>query len=90
MTEKSDAPTQPAAAARTFPEVMTVEDLAAYLQVSRKAVYKMAQAGELPAAKVGDQWRFQKALIDRWLAALSRSNYHGPTLPEETGENGDL
>lgn len=87
MAEIIEAPPQTAAAT---PEVMTVADLAAYLQVSRKAVYKIALAGDVPAAKVGDQWRFQKAMIDRWLEALSRQHYHGPTLPEESGDNGKL
>ncbi len=65
------------------PEVMTVADLAAYLQVSKKAVYDLAKRGELPAAKLGDQWRFKKSLVDRWLEALSRQSYTGPELPEE-------
>lgn len=64
------------------PEVMTVDNLATYLQISPKAVYRMAGAGELPAAKIGDQWRFRKSLIDRWLKALSLKNYTGPKLPE--------
>lgn len=49
------------------PEVMTVEDLADYLQVGSKLVYKMAKSGELPSARLGDQWRFKRSLIDRWL-----------------------
>ena len=72
------------------PEVMTVEDLADYLQVSKKAVYAMAKTGELPAAKVGDQWRFKKSLVDRWLTALSRQSYTGPNLPEGESQNGPM
>ena len=68
------------------PEVMTVDNLAAYLQVSRKAVYTLAQRDELPAAKLGDQWRFKRSMVDRWLTALSRRNYAGPDLPEEGAE----
>ena len=53
--------------ATSFPPVMTVDQVAAYLQVSKRTVYNMAAAGELPGAKVGDQWRFYRPEIDRWL-----------------------
>ena len=55
-----------------FPPVMNVAQVATYLQVSTRTVYSMAAAGEIPAAKVGDQWRFLRPEIDRWLAMLSR------------------
>lgn len=50
------------------PEVMTIDDLAAYLQVSKSSLYKLAQDGKVPGQKVGKHWRFHKAVIDRWLA----------------------
>lgn len=56
------------------PEVMTVDDLAGYLQVGAKVVYKMANAGDLPSARVGDQWRFKRSLIDRWLEDKAKKN----------------
>ena len=63
-------------------EVMTVKEVADYLRVSHRTIYSMAVAGELPAAKVANQWRFKKAEVDAWLTALSRRNYNGPALPE--------
>ena len=69
----------------TFPPVMTVDQVAAYLQVSKRTVYNMAAAGELPAAKVGDQWRFYRPEIDRWLRVLSRANV-GDLTPVELVE----
>jgi excisionase family DNA binding protein len=44
--------------------VMTAEQVAAYLQVGKRTVYNMAAAGEMPAAKVGEQWRFYRPEID--------------------------
>lgn len=38
------------------------------LRVDRSTVYRMAEDGRLPAIKVGRQWRFPAAAIDRWLA----------------------
>jgi len=70
-----------------FPPVMTVDQVAAYLQVSKRTVYNMAAAGELPAAKVGDQWRFYRPEVDRWLMVLSRANV-GDTTPVEPAVEG--
>jgi PTS system nitrogen regulatory IIA component len=47
--------------------VMTLQEVAAYLKVSEKTILRMIQAGELPALKVSNQWRFVRAVIDDWL-----------------------
>jgi excisionase family DNA binding protein len=49
------------------PEVMTIDDLAANLQVSKSSLYKLAQDGRVPGQKVGRHWRFLRTTIDRWL-----------------------
>ncbi|HUV50348.1 MAG TPA: helix-turn-helix domain-containing protein [Anaerolineae bacterium] len=46
---------------------MTVEELAAYLKMSRTKLYQMAQNGEIPASKIGNQWRFDRNRIDEWM-----------------------
>jgi excisionase family DNA binding protein len=48
-------------------ELMTIEELAAYLRVTKKTVYRLLKRGSIPATKVGRQWRFDKASIDEWL-----------------------
>lgn len=47
--------------------LMTVKELASYLKVNERTVLKLAADGPLPAVKVGNQWRFRKAMIDAWL-----------------------
>ncbi|MBX3323925.1 MAG: helix-turn-helix domain-containing protein [Phycisphaeraceae bacterium] len=49
------------------PDVMTVEQLCAYLQIAKSTLYKLAQEGKVPGQKVGKHWRFRKDAIDRWL-----------------------
>lgn len=39
---------------------LTLEQITEYLQMSASSIYKMAQAGKIPAYKVGKQWRFRK------------------------------
>ena len=46
---------------------LTLEQIAEYLQMSTSSIYKMAQAGKIPAYKVGRQWRFKREEIDRWI-----------------------
>ena len=52
-------------------ELMTVEEVAAYLRVTQKTIYRLLKRGSIPAAKVGHQWRFNKTLIDEWLQRSS-------------------
>ncbi len=47
--------------------LMTVKELAAYLNLNERTVLKLAAEGPLPAVKVGNQWRFRKPMIDTWL-----------------------
>lgn len=51
------------------PEVMTISDLAEYLQVSKSSLYKLVQQGKVPGQKVGKHWRFGRAVIDTWLGS---------------------
>ncbi len=48
--------------------VFTVQELAAYLRMKPVTIYKHAKAGKLPCFKVGANWRFKTATIDRWIA----------------------
>lgn len=50
-----------------YGEVLTLDELAEYLQLSKSTLYKIAQAGKLPGQKIGKRWRFHKAAIDKWL-----------------------
>jgi excisionase family DNA binding protein len=47
---------------------MTIEEVAAYLRLKPQTIYTWAQEGKIPAAKLGNQWRFKKSIIDRWFA----------------------
>jgi len=55
--------------AALFPEraLLTVEDVARYLQFTPETVRAMVRRGELPAIKVSRQWRFQQEKIEAWI-----------------------
>ena len=46
---------------------LTLDELAEYLKLSRTKLYRMAQNGEIPASKIGSQWRFDREEIDAWM-----------------------
>ena len=50
-----------------MPELMTVEELGQYLRFTEKTIYRLLKQGSIPAVKIGNKWRFDKAVIDRWL-----------------------
>ena len=47
-------------------EIMTLEEVAAYLRLKPQTIYTWAQEKKIPAAKLGNQWRFKKSIIDEW------------------------
>jgi excisionase family DNA binding protein len=47
--------------------MLTAAEVASYLRLHVMTIYRMAQGGELPALRIGWQWRFQRDQIDRWL-----------------------
>ena len=48
-------------------QLMSVRDVAEYLQVDMSTVYLWSQRGQMPAMKVGRMWRYRRAEIDAWL-----------------------
>jgi excisionase family DNA binding protein len=51
--------------------VIGVKEAAAYLGVSVDTIYRNAD-GELPAFKVGNQWRFRLDELDAWMKKEGR------------------
>lgn len=46
---------------------VTVREVANYLNVDEKTVYRLAQKGDLPGFKVAGTWRFKREDIDKWI-----------------------
>lgn len=48
-------------------EIMTIEEVAAYIRVSERTVYDWAQKGDLPGGKLGTTWRFKREDVENWV-----------------------
>jgi excisionase family DNA binding protein len=50
------------------PDVLTVDELASWLKTDAETIAKLADDGELPGRKLGDEWRFARDAVLDWLA----------------------
>lgn len=50
-------------------EVITVEEVAAYLRVHQSTIYRLLKKAGLPAFKIGADWRFYRHAVDEWAEA---------------------
>jgi excisionase family DNA binding protein len=56
---------------------LTTEEVIEYLHVNLRTVYRLLKAGQLPAVRVGRQWRFRRSDVDAWLAGQRPSGGAG-------------
>jgi excisionase family DNA binding protein len=78
-------------------EMLTAKEMQDLLHVDRSTIYRMAEAGQLPAVKVGKQWRFPGDLVESWLknqtAPTPAANVDFQSLPDLStlnAPNGDF
>lgn len=55
-------------------EMLSAEEVAAYLNLNVKKVYQLANDGLIPAARVGGKWIFPRLLLEEWLYDTARKN----------------
>lgn len=52
-------------------DILTITEVAEYLKVAERTLYRLAAAKKIPAFKVGGTWRFSRADIDSWIKQQS-------------------
>jgi excisionase family DNA binding protein len=57
--------------------ILTIKDVADYLKVTERTIYRLAAAKQIPAFKVGGSWRFAQTDIDEWIKQQSSSGEFG-------------
>ena len=50
-------------------EILTIDEVAAYLKAGKCTVYRLAASAKIPAFKLGGTWRFRRAELDQWIAS---------------------
>ena len=61
-------------------DIVTVREIAEYLKVTERTIYRMVKDKKIPAFKVGGSWRFRLDEIDDWIKSQ--------TLEVKPGESG--
>ncbi len=46
-------------------EILNLEEASRYLRIKRRTLYSLAARGDVPAAKIGGQWRFRRSQLDK-------------------------
>ncbi|WP_394474854.1 helix-turn-helix domain-containing protein [Ralstonia mannitolilytica] len=69
-------------------EIFTLDEVAAYLKVGKRTVYRLAAAKKIPAFKVGGTWRFRRQEIDLWIKRQTAEAQGEEGSGGSRGENG--
>lgn len=69
--------------------LLTGKQLASYLNVNERTLHKLVAEGTIPGVKVGNQWRFRRAMIETWLddqmLGVAPRLLVEPRRPEDSG-----
>lgn len=65
-------------------EILTLDEVAEFLKVGKRTLYRLASGGAIPAFKLGGSWRFRREDLDRWIS--SRMEGTDSTGPETPGQ----
>ncbi|TKS55041.1 helix-turn-helix domain-containing protein [Luteimonas yindakuii] len=49
-------------------EILTIDEVAAYLKAGKRTVYRLAADKKIPAFKLGGTWRFRRSDLEQWIA----------------------
>ncbi|MCA2454520.1 MULTISPECIES: methylation-associated defense system helix-turn-helix domain-containing protein MAD1 [Vibrio] len=55
-------------------QILTLNEVAAYLKLAEKTAYRLASEGKLPGFKVGGSWRFKREDLEAWIESQKPQN----------------
>jgi excisionase family DNA binding protein len=59
-------------------DILTLDEVAAYLKAGKRTIYRLAANGEIPAFKLGGTWRFSRSDIESWIKQQSAAGLSAP------------
>lgn len=69
--------------------ILTIKDVADYLKVNERTIYRLAASGELPGFKVGNSWRFKQSELEQYIAAQHNRASVNETMKSATSKSED-
>ena len=58
----------------TSENLLTTKEASAYLKIAPRTVYRYIKKHDLPAFKLGREWRFVRSELDKWIMRKIREN----------------
>jgi len=58
-------------------KVLTIPEVSEYLRVSRQTIYRMLRRGDIPAFRIGGDWRFNIEDLGHWIEKESQARRSG-------------
>ena len=55
-------------------ELLTVAETCRYLKVTPRTLYRYIKDGDLPAFKLGKEWRFVRSELEQWIRQRASAN----------------
>ena len=47
-------------------EVLNADEVSSWLRIPKSTLYKLCSEGQIPCAKIGKHWRFDRAMVKTW------------------------
>ncbi|EKM6064822.1 helix-turn-helix domain-containing protein [Escherichia coli] len=57
--------------------VLTIKEVAEYLKVNERTIYRLAAVHKIPAFKVGNAWRFKQSDLEEWISTQAAQGKGG-------------
>lgn len=58
-------------------QVMTVKEIAEYMDMHPMTIYKYVKAGKIPAFKIGASWRIKRDTMQKWIKESEQQRKEG-------------
>ena len=68
-------------------EMFTTKEVAEYLSINEKQVYRLIKEKKIPATRITGKWLFPKNLIEEWIMSNARESIVDVTHPKHSPEN---
>ena len=69
-----------------MPQILTPEEVATYLRVAPETVRRLCRLGQIPALKLGRQWRIKADELETYL----RQRHKEPEADADSGQSQDV
>lgn len=68
-------------------EMFTTKEVAEYLSINEKQVYRLIKDKKIPATRITGKWLFPKNLVEEWIMSNARESVEDVKHPKNSPEN---